>query len=98
MIKYVLGLLVLFEITDGLLTHFLITKGLAWEVNPFMRTLVGETNFLILKVAGVLLCALILWDIYKRFPKVALISTSCFVVFYGVIVLWNACLFFTFGT
>ena len=98
MIKYLLGLLVLFGIADGLLTHFLITNGLAWEGNPFMRTLVGEPNFLILKAAGVLLCALILWNIYKRSPKVALISTSCFVVFYGVIVLWNACLLFTFGT
>jgi len=31
MIKYLLGLLVLLEISDGLLTHLLITNGLAWE-------------------------------------------------------------------
>jgi len=92
--KYLLGFLILFEISDGVLTHFLITGGLAREGNPFLLTLVGGNNFLILKVVGVLLCALILWDIYKRFPKLALISTSCFVFFYGVIVLWNLSFFF----
>ena len=91
--KYLLALLVIFEISDGLLTHFLIESGIAREGNPFLQPLVGEAGFLILKVVGVLLCALILWDIYKRYPKVALISTSCFVAIYGVIVLWNLSLF-----
>ena len=91
--KYLIGLLIIFEIADGLLTHFLISGGLAREGNPLLQPIVGEAGFLILKVVGVLLCAVILWDIYKRFPKVALISTSCFVVFYGLIVLWNLSLF-----
>ena len=91
--KYLLSLLVTFEISDGVLTHFLISDGVAREGNPLLLPLVGETNFLILKVVGGLLCAFILWDIYKRFPKVALISTSCFVAFYGVVVLWNLSLF-----
>jgi len=88
-LKYLLGLLVVFEISDGVLTHFLIKDGVAREGNPFLLPLVGETNFLIIKVVGGLLCAFILWDIYKRFPRVALIATSCFVAFYGIIVLWN---------
>ena len=91
--KYLLALLVIFEISDGLLTHFLIEGGIAREGNPFLQPLVGEAGFLILKVVGVFLCALILWDIYKRYPRVALISTSCFVAIYGVIVLWNLSLF-----
>jgi len=91
--KYLLGLLIGFEILDGVLTHFLIRGGLAREINPFLVPIVGEANFLVLKVVGVLLCALILWDIYKRLPKVALIVTSVFVAFYGVIVLWNSSLF-----
>jgi len=91
--KYLLGLLIGFEIADGVVSHFLIRSGLGREGNPFLLHLVGETNFLVIKVVGVFLCALILWDIYKRFPKLALISTSCFVVFYVVIVLWNLSLF-----
>jgi len=93
--KYLLGLLIGFEIADGVVSHFLIRSGLAREGNPFLLHLVGETNFLIIKIVGVFLCALILWDIYKRFPKLALISTSCFVVICVVIVLWNLSLFLT---
>ena len=88
-IKYLLGLLVLLVVADGLLTQLLIKDGKAREGNPFLQPIVGEDIFIVLKVAGALLCGLILWDIYKRHPRVALISTSCFVVFYGVIVLWN---------
>jgi len=92
--KYLLGLLITFEILDGVLTHILIRDGLAREGNPFLMPLVGETNFLILKVAGVLLCALILWDVYKRYPRIALTTTAGFAAFYLIIVLWNVSFFF----
>ena len=90
--KYLLGLLIGFEILDGLLSHFLIRGGLAREGNPLLLPLVGDANFLILKVVGVFICALILWDVYKRFPRLAIACTSCFVIFYGVVVLWNSSL------
>ena len=92
--KYLLGLLVGFEITDGVLSYFLIRSGLGREANPFLKSIVGDVNFLILKVVGGLICALILWDIHKRFPRVALIATSCFTLFYAVIVSWNLGVFF----
>lgn len=93
MIKILLGLLVVFVIADGLITQLLIRDGLAREGNPFLQPLVGESGFIILKAAGALLCAFILWDIYRRFPRVAVIATWCFVAAYGVIVLWNSSLF-----
>ena len=91
--KYLLSLLVVFVISDGLLTQFLINDGRAREGNPFLQPLVGDVGFIILKAAGALLCAFILWDIYRRYPRVAVIATSCFVVAYGVIVLWNSSVF-----
>ena len=91
--KYLLSLLVAFVISDGLVTHILIKGGLAREANPFLQPIVGEVGFLILKVVGALLCAYILWDIYKRHPRVATIATSCFAFFYGVLVLWNVSFF-----
>ena len=91
--KRLLGLLILFVVADGLVTNFLVNGGLAREGNPFLQPIVGEVGFLVLKAAGALLCVVILWDIYRRFPKVALISTSCFVGFYGLIILWNLSLF-----
>jgi len=91
--KYLLALLVILVVLDGLLTQGLVNGGLAREGNPLLRPLVGEAGFIVLKVVGALLCAFILWDIYRRFPRVAIIATSCFVVAYGAIVLWNSSLF-----
>ena len=87
--KYLLGLLVLLNISDAVLTYFLVDLSLAREVNPFLLPIVGQPTFIIIKVVGVLLCTLILWDIYRRHPRLAFASTSCFVVFYGGVVLWN---------
>jgi len=92
-LKYLLGLLVLFNIADGALSFFLIRLGLGKEGNPLLLELVDEPGFIIIKVVGVLLCALILWDIYRRHPRLALVSTSCFLSLYGVIVTWNLSLF-----
>jgi len=91
--KALLGTLIAFVILDGLLTEFLIRRGMAREVNPFLQPLVGDIGFIILKVVGALLVAFILWDIYRRFPRVAVIATWVAVVGYFGIVLWNASLF-----
>lgn len=93
MIKILLGLLVVLVIADGLITQLLIRDGLAREGNPLLQPLVGGSGFIILKAAGALLSAFILWDIYRRFPRVAVIATRCFVAAYGLIVLWNSSLF-----
>ncbi len=87
--KYLLILLGGLEISDGIITHFLVGNGLAQEGNPLMEPIVKEGNFLLLKVIGVLLCGLILWSVYKRFCKVTLIVTSSIVMFYGAVIAWN---------
>lgn len=90
---YLLATLVAFVILDGLLTELLLDGGMAREGNPFLQPLVGDVGFMVLKVAGSLLCAFILWDIYKRLPRVALITTWIAVVGYAIIVVWNSSLF-----
>ncbi len=92
--KYLLGLLVLLNITDAVLTHFLVELGIGQEGNPFLLGLVGEPAFLVLKVTGVLLAALILWDVHRRHPRLASRLSLVFVLAYGIIVTWNASLFF----
>ena len=92
--KYLLGMLIGFVVADGLISHFLVRHGLGYEGNPLLQNLVGEGNFLVIKVLAVLLCAFILRDIYKQWPKLALISTSCFVVLYAGITSWNLYVFF----
>ncbi len=92
--KYLLGILIVLVISDGFISRFLVTEKLGREANPFLQGLVGKDVFLVIKVLGVLLCAFILWDIYKQWPKLAKISSWCFVVLYSGIVLWNLYVFF----
>jgi hypothetical protein len=87
--RYLLSTLIALVISDGLISIFLVRHGLGREGNPLLESLVGEPNFMVIKVVGALLCAIIMWDIYKRQPKIAMISTTCFVVLYAGILFWN---------
>ncbi len=91
--KYLLAVLVSFVILDGVVTEWLVSEGQAREANPFLEPLVGDIGFMLLKAAGALFCTLILWDVYRRFPRIAIGATWCFVVAYGFIVAWNSSLF-----
>jgi hypothetical protein len=91
--KYLLGALIGLVTLDGVLTELLVNKGTAWEANPLLQPLVGDVGFMVLKVVGALLCAFILWDVHRRFPRVGLIATSIAVTGYAVIVVWNTSLF-----
>ena len=91
--KYLLGLLIGLEICDGLVTHFLVRGGLAQEANPFLQSMVLDDNFLALKICAGILAAFLLWTIYLRWPRVALVCVSGFVLFYCVVVFWNLSLF-----
>jgi len=88
-LKYLLGALLLLNIADAVTTNFIIKLGLGREGNPFLLDVVGQPYFIVLKVAGVLFCCFILWDIHRRQPKLALAVTSCCVIAYAVIVSWN---------
>ncbi len=92
--RYPLAALIALVVSDGLITQFLVRQEIGRERNPLLQGVVGEASFLVIKVLGALLCALILWDIYRRWPKLALISSWCFVVVYAGIVLWNLSVFF----
>jgi len=92
-----LGALVLLVIVDGLLTLFLIRSGIGHEGNPFLAGWVGSNAFMIVKVVGALLCAGILWDVFRQFPKLGTVATSCLAGCYGVIVAWNVAVFFIWG-
>jgi len=92
---YPLSVLVILVIADGVITNILVSSGVAREGNQFMVPLVGGGGFLLIKAAGALFCSFVLWDIYRQRPKMAKIGTSCLVVAYAGIVLWNLGLFLT---
>jgi hypothetical protein len=91
--RYLLVSLVILNVFDALLTHFLITLNLATEGNFFLRPLVGEPGFFVVKFFGAVLAAFILWDITYRHPRLGLTVTSCSVVAYSLVVIWNMALF-----
>jgi hypothetical protein len=91
--KYLLVALVALVVLDGILTEYLVGGGLARESNPILEPLVGGTGFMLLKIIGSLVCAFILWDIYRHFPKMAVIAAWVFTIGYALIVIWNTSLF-----
>jgi hypothetical protein len=91
-IKFLLSTLIALVTLDGVLTEFLVGKGAAREANPLLQPLVGDIGFMVLKIAGALLCAFILWDVHRRFPRVGIIASTVAVAGYAVIVLWNTSL------
>jgi hypothetical protein len=91
---YLLIVLICLVVIDGLLTEYLINDGLGKEANPFLESLVGEPGFMLLKVFGSVLCAFILFDVHRRYPRTALITTWIAVVGYFAVVLWNTSLIF----
>ena len=83
------GALFSLVVTDGIITQYLITHGIAWELNPFLASFIDENMFLLIKAIGVLLAITILWDISKRNYRIALVTSSLFVMFYTLVVMWN---------
>jgi len=87
-------LLVLLTLADGLISQFLTGNGLGTELNPFLQSIINGNNFILLKIVGSLFIALILGDIYRRQPKIALTSAAVCVAFYTLILYWNLSVFF----
>ena len=88
----ILGLIVL-NLCDGLLTRLLVNNEFAIEGNPLLKDIVGNGWFLLIKILGVLLVGFILWDIYRRHPRLALLAVRCALLGYALIVIWNAVLY-----
>ena len=72
----------------------LIKYGIAREGNPFLANIAGDFGFMILKIVGVLLAAFIIWDIHRRYPRIAFWTACTFLVIYFGVVIWNLYLLF----
>ena len=93
--KYVIYTLFSLVAADGVISQFLIRCGLGYEGNPFLQTLIGEENFLLIKSLGAFLGTLMLWEIYKNHPKEAFKTSILLMVMYMGIVFWNLGVFFS---
>jgi|WetSurMetagenome_2_1015567.scaffolds.fasta_scaffold985816_1 hypothetical protein len=91
MIKFLIPVLVALESADGIFTYFKVGKDLVKEANPLLQSIAGTDSFLIMKICGALLCGILLWLVYKRFPRISLITTSSIALFYTAVLAWNLC-------
>jgi hypothetical protein len=71
------------------LTNILINEDIAREANPLLVNIAGGSGLMIAKIVGVLLAVVILWDIQRRYPRVAFWTASAFLLIYCGIVAWN---------
>jgi Domain of unknown function (DUF5658) len=87
--KLLIPLLLALEAADGILTYSAVGKGLVREANPVMQTFAGTDNFLLMKISGAILCAVLLGLTFRRFPRVSLIATLSILMIYAVVFTWN---------
>jgi hypothetical protein len=95
-VEYLLGTLLSLVVADGLISQFLIKNRLGQEANPFLKVLVMENDFLIIKMCSAILCVIILWNIARRLPRLIFIFSTCLVGVYTAILLWNISVFLFF--
>lgn len=87
--KYLLALMGGLEMSDGILTDFLVRNEIVREANRLMEPVIMKGDFLLLKAAGAVLCAIALWLISRKFPKTAMAAASGVSILYGGIIAWN---------
>ena len=87
--RFVLMLLVSLVVADGLITKHLIDSGVASESNPFLKDLFANGSALPFKIAGAVLSALLLAFMSRHHPKLASLTSWCFIAVYTGIVWWN---------
>lgn len=93
-IYWLLGAVVALEVMDGLITYFLLKGGHGTEGNPLLGPLASDLKFVALKGLAGVLCAFILYDVCRRWPRVGTIGTSLIVVGLAGVVLWNVWAYF----
>lgn len=82
-------MLVILEAADGILTYSAVGKALIREGNPIIQNAAGTGSFLLMKIGGALICGLLLYLVYKRFPRISLLTIWTVLTFYVVLLTWN---------
>ena len=88
-VRYLLGVLGSLVVADGIISNFVVRNGLGAEGNPYIRSIVGQTSFVFLKLAAACIGALVLWKIFRQRPRLGLVSIIFFILLYTAILWWN---------
>ncbi len=93
--NFVLLLMAIFQLWDGIITQVFTSSGIAHEGNPLMMGIVGSGNFLMFKIVGIGVAAAALWFAYKYLPRLSKVTASCITIFYAGVIAWNFTSVFT---
>jgi hypothetical protein len=87
--KISLVLLCAFQVLDGVFTRRAVSEGLVREANPLLGNAVTAWGSVVVKIAGAAACAVLLWLLHLRFPRIASFSAIFVAAFYGSVIMWN---------
>ena len=87
--RYLIGLLASMVMADGLISNHIMSNGLGAESNLIIESIVGQASFILVKVIAAIISAMILWKVFKRHPRLGLVSIILFVIIYTGILWWN---------
>jgi hypothetical protein len=82
-------MLILIEGVDSILTYSAVGKGVVNEANPVLKSFIGTESFILMKISGSIVSSLLLWFVYKRFPKIGVTATITILIFYLIVLIWN---------
>ena len=86
---FLLAMMVQLQLWDGIITQAFVTHDLAAEGNRVAAHLLGQGNYLPLKITGILLCLALLWVVGRRYPVLAKLTASIVCIFYLAVIAWN---------
>jgi len=92
--KFLLIMMALFQLWDGVITQVFADNGIIKEGNPLMAGLVNNGDFFLFKLIGVAIAVVALWATYKYLPRLSMTIASCITVFYMGVIAWNFTVFF----
>ncbi len=87
--RYLIGLLASLVVADGLISNHIMSNGIGTESNLIIESIVGQTSFVLIKLTAAIVSALILWKVFKRYPRLGLVYVILFVIIYTGILWWN---------
>ena len=86
---FLLAMMAQLQLWDGIITQAFVSSGLAKESNRLSAHLLGQGNYLPLKIAGAVLCLALLWVVGRRYPALAKLTASVVCIFYLAVIAWN---------
>jgi hypothetical protein len=93
-LAFALLLMAQLQLWDAVITQVLVGNGIARELNPFILNSVNQGSFIVIKIAGLILCVACLWLIGKKYPALATAAAAIIAVLYTGIVSWNFAMIF----